>query len=340
MKRQEVNVKIQPFIVGSGSAAAAMQKSIFSVGILEPRWQILPANKVARNEKLTVSAETDTVSLLCLANPHGLHTATLLRAAEAGFRYVLCEKPVCVSLEEVEVLKKFPKEITVGVCHGYRMMWGPQELKGLLDSGEMGRIISVEGRYWQSSAAQKAISGTPPSSNWKNDSALSGQFDVLTDLGSHWTDLMNFLAGEGPEKTMLWQSYLNSEASHRDTHVILTLDYRKLGRTLGSVSKTVHGKGNHLEINIIGEKLSASWQFSNPDTIVIGRGDETKTKSRQRSESIGSGQSPFHGMGWLEGYIETAHQLLRHADGDKTASFPTLSEAVQVMETLLKIEKR
>ncbi len=315
-----------------------MQKALFTVALLNPQWKMMPARKIARGEKLPKpnSSATD-LSLLCLANPHALHAKGLKQAAEMGFRAILCEKPVCVSLEEVSQLRQFPPQIEVGVCHGYRVMWGPKELRRLIVSAEMGKIISIEGRYWQSSAAQKALLAQPPSLNWKNDTALSGKYDVVTDLGSHWTDLMFFLAGEKCQTASGWKSYINSEVSHRDTHVHLTLDFATVGKTFGSISKTVHGRGNHLEVNVIGEKLCASWSFEDPDTLRIGRGDQTHWRSRPREAKVGSGQSPFHGMGWLEGYVEIAHQLLRKATGESSTDFPSLGQALDVIETLLRI---
>ena len=46
--------------------------------------------------------------------------------------------------------------------HGNRRMWGPQTIVRMIAEGEIGDVISIDGRYWQSSAAQMATSQDPP----------------------------------------------------------------------------------------------------------------------------------------------------------------------------------
>ncbi len=121
--------------------------------------------------------------------------------------------------------------------------------------GRFGTLISIEGRYWQSSAAR-----TPTRGSWKNDPALGGRFDVLLDLATHWADLVTHIYGRLPDRTSVRRSFVNAAAAHRDTHVHLTMEFGDLV-SFGSVSKTVHGAENTLELEILGERASASWAF-------------------------------------------------------------------------------
>ena len=50
-------------------------------------------------------------------------------------------------------------------------------------------------------------------------------------------------------------------------------------------------------------------------------------------------QAPFHGTGWLEGYIEIIHRaLLAAIDKKSAASVPSLQESLIVIEVLLKTD--
>ncbi|NBX92791.1 MAG: hypothetical protein EBQ85_06115 [Proteobacteria bacterium] len=133
---------------------------------------------------------------------------------------------------------------------------------------------------------------------------MSGTYDVLLDLTTHWPDLVFFLAGETPERVGVWKSFVNSTSEHRDTHNHITMELSKKRRSIGSLSKTAHGSGNGLEIHGITEKRSVSWTFLNPDELVIGEAGKRTTLHRPDGSSFGSEQYPFHSTGWLEGYVE------------------------------------
>lgn len=76
-----------------------------------------------------------------------------------------------------------------------------------------------------------------------------------------------------------------------------------------------------------------------PDQIIVGVGRDRSILTRQDS-SLGSKQSPYHGLGWLEGYIEICRQVLRDIEGEDHTSYPTLAEALKVTEVLLTMERK
>lgn len=287
--------------------------------------------KLKRDESFSNLVKSDSINLLCIANPPGLHTQALLQGTANQFDLILVEKPACVSMEDVSLLKKI--QTPVAVCHVYRQTWGIQTLKQMIDAKEFGEIVAIEGRYWQSSAAQRAI-GEIPHGGWKNDPRLCGKFDALLDVGTHWVDAALFLTGEKPVTTSCWLSYANAETPHRDTHVQLSMTCQSGIRIQSSISKIIHGATNHFEINVLGTKGTATWTFLNPDQIILGRGSSTQTICRKQT-NIGSHQPPFHGLGWLEGYVEILHQLFISHKNNTKPTYPTLPEHLDVLETLL-----
>ena len=324
-------MKIQPFLVGSGNAGLAIAKCLAMIPLIDPSVEIAPVKKLARGEPLPKPYSGDTESLLLLANPHGLHAQYLCDGDAAGFKTIVTEKPACVTLEDIDRLQRL--KATVHVCHGYRQMWGPQTLKQMITAGELGEIVAMEGRYWQSSAAQHALTATKKPS-WKDDIMLSGSFDTFVDLGAHWADLAFFLMGDTASESSGWLAYPNAAAAHRDTHAHLTLVFADGRRALASLSKSFHGMGNHLELNVLGTRQSARWSFISPDELHIARGGETRTLQRHDTK-LGSRQPPFHGLGWLEGYMEILHQTVLGMSGRATAQVPTLSEHLLAMRALL-----
>lgn len=313
-------MNISPFILGSGKASTAILEALRVIEINHPD---ITLNKLVRLKRDEAFPDVSQVPypVLFIANPHALHARAIIQGEASGFKLIISEKPAAVSLEQVEALRKV--RIPVALCHVYRQMWGIQTLKEMIDKGEFGELISIEGRYWQSSSAQKALAGEK-TNNWKNNPELSGPSDVLFDLATHWSDAALFLAGEEPSNVSVWRSFKNAEASHRDTHVHLSMDFPSGLRALSSVSKTIHGAPNHFEINIIGTKKYAAWKFSEPDILEVSEGSVRSFITRKRMD-MGSGHWPHHGLGWIEGYVEIILQALRGG------RYPTLSENLNML---------
>jgi predicted dehydrogenase len=325
--------RITPFLLGKGSAGMAMTKALAIAQLGDPELGIDEGRALRRGQSLADVAAAEH-PLLLVANPHGLHAQVLVEAARVGLRHVIVEKPACVTLEEAALLADLG--MTVAVGHGYRTMWGPGALKQFLDDGFLGELVAIEGRYWQSSAATKALqtaSSAKPS--WKNDPTLNGPHDALVDLGAHWVDLALYLVGKDPREVRAWRSYANAEAPHRDTHVHFEMQW-ETARSIASISKTWHGAGNQLEVHVLGTSGRASWDFQNPDRVELARGGETTWIPRPGADRAASHQAPFHGLGWLEGYVAIARAMAAEIQGREHAPFPTLAENLRVMRTILR----
>ncbi len=309
-----------------------MTKALALAQILHSELAVEPVVKLARGQSLEAVTRA-TRPLLLIANPHGLHAALLLEAQRLGIASVIVEKPAVVTLEQADSLKKCDPGIAV--CHGYRRMWGPQTLASLYRGGELGTLVAIEGRYWQSSAAVRLREGGKRDS-WKNDSALSGPFDTLVDLGAHWVDLAVFCAGSLPDRVRVGLSHAGAEAPHRDTHVQLGLEWKSGPRAMASISKIWHGSSNHLEIHLLGTKGRASWDFGMPDAVTVAHGAQSTQIPREANQAVPSGQAPFHALGWLEGYLGIVESVLLRMNGLAAAPVPTLGEHLGVMRLLFQ----
>jgi predicted dehydrogenase len=326
------NKPILPVIVGRGMAGQAIHKSLVIIAQNDRELSLLPPRTVERGKPLRDYCSVQAENVLFLANPSGLHAQSICEGAAAGFSAIAAEKPVCVRPGELSLLAQIKTPVTV--FHGYRVMWGTRTIKDMVESGALGDVFCFECRYWQSSSAQLALRATPDKRSWKNDPPLNGDWDTLTDLASHVADLCLHLMADTPVRSQCWVSYRNAPATHRDTHVHLALDFSGKRRGLASISKTVHGATNNLEYTVLGSKGSATWRFLRPDEVELGSGNQIRLLRRE-AKNQGSGSSPFHGLGWLEGYVEITQQTLRRVSGLHSSPIPTLEEALAVMDTLL-----
>lgn len=323
--------KITPLILGSGRAAHAIATSFSSIALSHPDYGIQPAHWLPRGANLAEAKNSVENAILCIATPHALHADAILEADQAGFAAILCEKPSCVNQEQIEKLRSV-KAVTA-VLHGYRQTWGIQSLRKMIVEGAFGDLISIEGRYWQSSTAARSLQSENPR-GWKDDPKLAGESDTYLDIGSHWIDAASFLAGGLPKKIRGWRSYANALTPHRDSHVQITLTLPKEVRGFASVSKTIHGAQNHFEVNVIGTKKFATWEFLKPDELLIGEGSSITIHARTSTE-YGSEYPAFHGLGWIEGYIEIAKRLMDEAFHGKKSDYPKFPENLDLIQSML-----
>jgi predicted dehydrogenase len=202
----------------------------------------------------------------------------------------------------------------------------------------LGRIVSIEGRLWQASrvAHYSPSPVTFTKREWTGDKTLAGAYGVSLGLGTHWLDAMQFLAGDEP---LALQHYavrqLHDGSGGDDVYVRLNLQGSDGALVSGSVANMMHGARNDFEIVVMGEKASAQWTLMNPDEIMFGKGRERSILYR-KDTAHGSNQPPFHGVGWLEGYIEILRQSYRDMLGMPHTPYPTLAESNQAMDILLK----
>ena len=151
----------------------------------------------------------DEAKLRALAEPHGLDYTTDLGAAlsdgayeiyfdaqvtsrreaavctaiEAG-RHVYCEKPITEDLESALALAQLAEEAGIrhGVVQDKLFLPGLRTLKRVLDSGALGRVLSVRGEfgYWVFPGPDPP----PQRPSWNYRAADGG--GIVADMFSHW----------------------------------------------------------------------------------------------------------------------------------------------------------
>ena len=129
--------------------------------------------------------ENSEVDCVVILTPNNLHFEMAMFSAEQG-KIVLCEKPLSLKSEEIEVLKNYPEIFTI-----YQLRYHPvtKRLKSEIKDSENYQIeidISVHRSedYWKT---------------WKGNFEKSG--GILFNLGIHYFDLLLYLFGE-PEGTL------------------------------------------------------------------------------------------------------------------------------------------
>lgn len=111
-----------------------------------------------------------------------------LEKASGARCHILCEKPICSTLSELEVVKSlsFSSNVTLGVNHHLRFSNTHKKLKDLIVGGRFGALRKVSIRHLVS------LPGFLREWRWKNP--VSG--GCVLDITCHDIDLLKFLTGE------------------------------------------------------------------------------------------------------------------------------------------------
>lgn len=135
-------------------------------------------------EDVLADGEVDAV---VLASPHTVHFDQMMAAAEAG-KHVFCEKPFCLTGDEARIALDAlaRKGLKVAIGHNRRFSPNAVMLKNMIDSGELGDMIQIEGNF---SANMAGYDG-----EWRanrEESPAGG----MTSLGIHAVDMFINLFG-------------------------------------------------------------------------------------------------------------------------------------------------
>src|SRR5260370_704191 len=122
------------------------------------------------------------------------HRATALLAAMAAGKHVYCEKPVARDLEvAVELVRQARAAgIRHGVVQDKLFLPGVVKLRGLIDGGFFGRILSVRGEfgYWVCEGFDEPAQR--PACNYPTDAAGG----IALDMFCHWSYVLENLFGK------------------------------------------------------------------------------------------------------------------------------------------------
>lgn len=230
-----------------------------------------PKKAYADYDEMLTDPEVDAV---IIGTADAFHVPASIAALKAG-KHVLCEKPLGLSVEEVEALKievqRSGKILQVG--HMLRFDAGIQSAKTFINT-EMGEMLSLKAwycdsthRYTVTDAVQPLIirsaQAKRPSSDPKADLA---RYYLLTH-GSHLLDLARFLGGEmvelevrlnerfGARCWFMDVAFANGAIGHLDLTIAVRMDwlegfqiYGQNGSVLGRTFNPWYYKSSEVDI--------------------------------------------------------------------------------------------
>ncbi|MBQ9744012.1 MAG: Gfo/Idh/MocA family oxidoreductase [Clostridia bacterium] len=253
-----------------------------------------------------------------ICTPNIYHYETVKKALLAG-KHVYCEKPLAVTYEQAKELSDLAKgkKLKAMVVFNNRFLSAVMRAKEIVENGDIGTILSFEGKYLHSSATD-----VNKNAGWKQNSDICGG-GVLFDLGSHIIDLIYYLCGEFESvigkgqiayplrKGMNGESWVTN--ADEAFYIIAGLKCGAVGTI--EVSKITVGANDDFLFRINGEKGAIRFSLMDPNFLEfysndrVG-GDLGGERGFTKIECVNRYPSPggvFPGIkapvGWLRGHI-------------------------------------
>jgi predicted dehydrogenase len=139
--------------------------------------------------------------------------AALLRKAIAAGKHIYCEKPTADRLEDALDVARLAKRAGVknGVVQDKLFLPGLRKLQMVIDSGFLGRILSVKGEfgYWVFEGDLQPAQR--PSWNYKKDEGGG----IILDMLCHWRYVLDNLFGEVQSVSCLGATHIPERIDER-----------------------------------------------------------------------------------------------------------------------------
>ena len=327
----------------------------------------LPRGYASLDELLS-DAEVDVVHI---TTPNRFHFDQASAALRAG-KHVLCEKPLAMDSSQSQELVRIARDSGLAAGVNYNIRYYPLciEAAERMRTGECGELVHVAGSYVQDWLFH------PTDFNWRVLGEEGGELRAISDIGTHWLDLIRFISGREVEAVFAdlqtvfktrqrplgsVETFSSKLRKERDTEpVAITTDdcgsvllrFAGGGRGVLWVSQVTAGRKNSCRYELTASKQSLAWNSETPNELWIGHRDEANEVLTRDPALMSPRAREFASYpgGHNEGFSDTFKQLCRDfygyiIAGDFTVppTFPTFADGhreIQMCDAILKSHRQ
>ncbi|KQT86203.1 Gfo/Idh/MocA family oxidoreductase [Aurantimonas sp. Leaf443] len=290
------------------------------------------------------SRRPDGIEAVSIVTPNHVHAPAAKAFLEAGI-HVICDKPLCVTLEEARALVALQASTgrIFAVTHNYTGYPLVRQARAMVAAGELGRIRLVQVEYPQDWLTERAETGGSKQAEWRTDPARTGAGGAIGDIGTHAHNLAGFVTGLRTSE-LLAQLTSFVEGRPVDDDAQLLLRYEGGARGMLWASQVAVGHENGLKLRVFGEKGGLEWLQAEPNHLwftpfgkpkqLLTRGGAGAWGEAARVTRIPNG----HPEGYLEAfatiYSEIAQAIEARRSGvplDPAVTFPTVADGFEGM---------
>ncbi len=158
--------------------------------------------------------DNESISVIAIGDYYGKRGKMIIEALRHG-KHVICDKPLCTDLSELDEIERLAKEknLTVACMLDLRFMPQVSKVKELIESGEIGdiKIISFTGQH------PLMFSSRP---SWYFEDGKHG--GTINDIAIHGIDLVRYLTGKDLTKVdfaKAWNAFADKAPDFKDSAI-------------------------------------------------------------------------------------------------------------------------
>jgi predicted dehydrogenase len=307
------------------------------------------------------------VQVVHLPVPNVLHYQFAKKVLQAG-KHVLVEKPLAMNSRESAELVQLArsKKVAAAVCYNVRFYPLNLEARDMARRGDLGTVYAINGSYTQDWLFYDT------DYNWRVLPDQGGELRAVSDVGTHWMDLVTSITGLEPEAVFAdlrtvhpvrkrpkgeVQTYSGKMGAPVATEPvdITTEDYASVlfrfkGGARGSlwVSQVTAGRKNCLRYEIAGSKCAVAWDSESPNEMWVGRRDKANERMLRDPSLLSDLARRFctypggHNEGFPDAFKNCFRSFYEYIDaGDFSAPplYPTFADGhreIVLCETILQ----
>lgn len=271
------------------------------------------------------------VDVVHITVPNRFHCEMALAALRAG-KHCICEKPLGMNTKQTRQIVALAARAVSVFAVNYNVRFYPAvlQLRTMVQQGELGEIIHVNGSYMQDWLFKDT------DYNWRLLPKEGGRLRAVADIGTHWMDTVCFIMGARTKSVLAdlatWHQsrkrpltevqtfaktnpklkYASYQVSTEDAANVL-LKFNNGARANLAVSQVAAGRKNCIRIELYGSKKSAWWCSENPELLHFGNRDSPNETAFRGTPLFGPELKAFsdYPAGHVEGFPDTFKMLFR-----------------------------
>lgn len=256
----------------------------------------------------------DGIDFVSIVTPNVSHYEIAKEFLEKGIN-VVCEKPLCVSVEQARELAALAKKKALLFCVTYTYMGYVmvKQAKQIVQEGKIGRIIDVSAEYlqeWLIDELGDEKSKTVKLSGWRSDPKIAGISNCVGDIGSHIENVVSYVTGLKIKRVSAAVDCFGHEL---DLNANILVEYDNGAHGNYWCSQVSVGHYNDLVFRIFGEKGSIEWHQEDPEKLKVCIKGEPMQYYYRGTNSIEGNAAANQRLpsGHVEGLIEAFANIYR-----------------------------
>lgn len=293
-------------------------------------WGVRDLSRVYANYQEMADAESkreDGIDFVSIVTPTDTHYAIAKCFLEHGIN-VVCDKPICLTLEEGLELQAIAQEkgLEFGVTYTYASYAIIRQAREMIDAGVIGNIVKIVAEYPQDWLIVSTVAEKSDQALWRLDPRRAGPSACCADIGTHLEALIARMTGLKLERVMARFTHYKDSVLEHDIDVMLEYE----GGIPGTMWASQIASGNDCGvcIRVYGDQGAIEWRHTHPMEITytpLAQPTRTIVANREYNYAACTEQCRLpagHPEGFYEAFGNIYHSFCTHLIAKKTGGDP------------------